>query len=58
MQASTVEQIAQLKMEAASREIEAQGTYEELQLQLKAETAAREQRQAEDMANSNYNFRI
>ncbi|MFQ6648481.1 hypothetical protein Gotur_021434, partial [Gossypium turneri] len=42
MQASIVEQIAQLKSEAASREAEAQRKYEELQLQLKAEVAARE----------------
>ncbi|MFQ6670188.1 hypothetical protein Gotur_035204 [Gossypium turneri] len=42
MQASTVEQIAQLKAEAALRETEAQRKYEELQLQLKAEAAARE----------------
>ncbi|MFQ6660375.1 hypothetical protein Gotur_028931 [Gossypium turneri] len=39
---STVEQIAQLKAEAALREAEAQRKYEELQLQLKAEAAARE----------------
>ncbi|KAK5794379.1 putative cytochrome P450 [Gossypium arboreum] len=42
MQASTVEQIAQLKAEAASREAEAQRKYDELQLQLKAKAAARE----------------
>ncbi|MFQ6667523.1 hypothetical protein Gotur_033508 [Gossypium turneri] len=42
MQASTVEQIAQLKAKATSREVEAQRKYEELQLQLKAEAAARE----------------
>ncbi|MFQ6629743.1 hypothetical protein Gotur_007198 [Gossypium turneri] len=42
MQASTIEQIAQLEVEAASREAEAQRKYEELQLQLKAEAAARE----------------
>ncbi|MFQ6641293.1 hypothetical protein Gotur_014958, partial [Gossypium turneri] len=42
MQASTVEQITQLKAEVASREAEAQRKYEELQLQLKAEAAARE----------------
>ncbi|KAH1056349.1 hypothetical protein J1N35_034414 [Gossypium stocksii] len=42
MQASTVEQIAQLKVEVASREAEAQRKYEELQLQLKAEAVARE----------------
>ncbi|MFQ6645523.1 hypothetical protein Gotur_019238, partial [Gossypium turneri] len=42
MQASTVEQIAQLKVEAASREAEDQRKYDELQLQLKAEAAARE----------------
>ncbi|MFQ6645522.1 hypothetical protein Gotur_019238, partial [Gossypium turneri] len=34
MQASTVEQIAQLKVEAASREVEASKKYDELQLQL------------------------
>ncbi|KAH1129150.1 hypothetical protein J1N35_000528 [Gossypium stocksii] len=42
MQASTVQQIAQLKMEAVSREVEVQRKYEELQLQLKAEVATRE----------------
>ncbi|MFQ6664295.1 hypothetical protein Gotur_031459, partial [Gossypium turneri] len=42
MQASTVEQITQLKAEAASREAEVQKKYEELQLQLKANAAARE----------------
>ncbi|PPR94582.1 hypothetical protein GOBAR_AA26081 [Gossypium barbadense] len=42
MQASTVEQIAQLKGEAASREAKAQRKYKELQLKLKAEAAARE----------------
>ncbi|MFQ6669837.1 hypothetical protein Gotur_034929, partial [Gossypium turneri] len=42
MQASTVEQIAQLKAEAASREAEAQRKYDELQLQLKAEVTMRE----------------
>ncbi|MFQ6644838.1 hypothetical protein Gotur_019538 [Gossypium turneri] len=42
MQATTVEQITQLKAEAASREAEVQRKYKELQLQLKADTAARE----------------
>ncbi|MFQ6652774.1 hypothetical protein Gotur_024480 [Gossypium turneri] len=42
MQATTVEQITQLKTEAASREVEVQRKYEELQLQLKADAAARE----------------
>ncbi|MFQ6656965.1 hypothetical protein Gotur_026844 [Gossypium turneri] len=42
MQASTVEQIAQLKAEASPREAEAQRKYKELQLQLKAKAAARE----------------
>ncbi|KAH1106417.1 hypothetical protein J1N35_010185 [Gossypium stocksii] len=42
MQASTVEQIAQPKTEAASREAEAQRKYDELQLQLKVEAATRE----------------
>ncbi|MFQ6649325.1 hypothetical protein Gotur_022903, partial [Gossypium turneri] len=42
MQASTVEQIAQLKAEVASREVEAQRKYDELQLQLKVEAATRE----------------
>ncbi|XP_052487789.1 uncharacterized protein LOC105766206 [Gossypium raimondii] len=42
MQASTVEQIAQLKAEEALREAEAQRKYDELQLQLKAEAVARE----------------
>ncbi|MFQ6633937.1 hypothetical protein Gotur_011704, partial [Gossypium turneri] len=41
MQASTVEQIAQLKAEEASREAEGQRKYE-LQLQLKVEAAARQ----------------
>ncbi|MFQ6626606.1 hypothetical protein Gotur_005104, partial [Gossypium turneri] len=41
MQASTVEQIAQLKMETTSREAEAQRKYDELQLQLKTEAATR-----------------
>ncbi|KAK5795130.1 hypothetical protein PVK06_036387 [Gossypium arboreum] len=45
MQASTVEQIAQLKVEAASTEVEVQRKYEELQLQLKEEAAAREAEQ-------------
>ncbi|XP_040951133.1 uncharacterized protein [Gossypium hirsutum] len=42
MQATTVEQITQLKVEAASREAEVQRKYEELQLQLKADAAAKE----------------
>ncbi|PPR91004.1 hypothetical protein GOBAR_AA29681 [Gossypium barbadense] len=42
MQASTVEQIAQLKVEVASREAEAKRKYDELQLQLKVEATARE----------------
>ncbi|KAH1073405.1 hypothetical protein J1N35_025733 [Gossypium stocksii] len=42
MQASIVEQIAQLKAEAASREAEAQRKYDKFQLQLKVEAAARE----------------
>ncbi|KHF97426.1 serS [Gossypium arboreum] len=42
MQASTVEQIVQLIVEAASREAKAQRKYDELQLQLKAEAAAKE----------------
>ncbi|KHG13261.1 Major vault [Gossypium arboreum] len=42
MQANTVEQIAQLKAEATSREAEAQRKYDELQLQLKAKAAVRE----------------
>ncbi|PPS05045.1 hypothetical protein GOBAR_AA15625 [Gossypium barbadense] len=41
MQVSAVEQIAQLKTEATSREAEAQRKYEELQLQLKAEAVAK-----------------
>ncbi|MFQ6662724.1 hypothetical protein Gotur_030480 [Gossypium turneri] len=41
MQASTVEQFAQLKAEAALREAEAQRKFEELQLQLKAEATTR-----------------
>ncbi|KAH1113771.1 hypothetical protein J1N35_007149 [Gossypium stocksii] len=45
MQASTVEQIAQLKAEATSREAEVQRKYEELQLQLKEEAATREAKQ-------------
>ncbi|KHG20473.1 hypothetical protein F383_25633 [Gossypium arboreum] len=43
MQASTVEQIAQLKTETTSREVKAQRKYNELQLQLKAEAVAREE---------------
>ncbi|KHG23919.1 Membrane protein [Gossypium arboreum] len=58
MQASTVEQIAQLKAEAASRKEKAQRKYNKLQLQLKAEAAAREAEQQENMTNSNYSFRI
>ncbi|MFQ6628536.1 hypothetical protein Gotur_007092 [Gossypium turneri] len=46
MQASTIEQITQLKTEAASREAEVQRKYEALQLQLKAEAAAREAEQS------------
>ncbi|MFQ6648456.1 hypothetical protein Gotur_021698, partial [Gossypium turneri] len=42
MQVSTIEQIAQFKLKAASRKAEAQRKYEELQLQLKAEATARE----------------
>ncbi|PPS06901.1 hypothetical protein GOBAR_AA13747 [Gossypium barbadense] len=42
MQASTVEQIVQLKTELASREAEVQRKYEELQLQLKAEATTKE----------------
>ncbi|KAK8275930.1 hypothetical protein V6Z11_D10G168000 [Gossypium hirsutum] len=42
MQATTIEQITQLKAEATSREAEVQKRYEELQLQLKADVAARE----------------
>ncbi|MFQ6640838.1 hypothetical protein Gotur_014921 [Gossypium turneri] len=42
MQASTVEQIAQLKAKEALREADAQRKYDKLQLQLKAEAVARE----------------
>ncbi|KAK8279921.1 hypothetical protein V6Z12_D09G142500 [Gossypium hirsutum] len=42
MQATTIEQITQLKAEATSREAEVQKRYEELQLQVKADAAARE----------------
>ncbi|KAK5772506.1 hypothetical protein PVK06_048795 [Gossypium arboreum] len=42
MQANTVEQIAQLKAEAALREEEAKKKYDELQLQHKTKAAARE----------------
>ncbi|MFQ6671400.1 hypothetical protein Gotur_035955, partial [Gossypium turneri] len=42
MQASTVEQIAQLKAKATSKEAKAQRKYDELQLQLKAKAVARE----------------
>ncbi|PPR97523.1 hypothetical protein GOBAR_AA23143 [Gossypium barbadense] len=42
MQVSTVEKIAQLKAEEASREADAQRKYDELQLQLKAYAAAME----------------
>ncbi|KHG30565.1 Transcriptional repressor TUP1 [Gossypium arboreum] len=45
MQASTVEQIVQLKAEAASRKAEVQRKYEELQLQLKKEATTREAEQ-------------
>ncbi|PPR98523.1 hypothetical protein GOBAR_AA22136 [Gossypium barbadense] len=55
MQASTVEQIVQLKAEAASRKAEVQRKYEELQLQLKNEATTRE---AENTTNSSYSFRI
>ncbi|KAK5793716.1 hypothetical protein PVK06_034870 [Gossypium arboreum] len=62
MRASTVEQIAQLKVEAVSREVEAQRKYDELQLQLKEEAAVkeavREVRQQENMTNSGHNFKI
>ncbi|MFQ6651524.1 hypothetical protein Gotur_023815 [Gossypium turneri] len=47
MQATIVEQITQLKVEAASREAEVQRRYEELQLQLKADEAAEVQRKYE-----------
>ncbi|PPR88038.1 hypothetical protein GOBAR_AA32656 [Gossypium barbadense] len=50
MQARTVAQIAQLKVEAASIKAEVQRKYEELQLQLKKEAAAREAEQ-----NKKYN---
>ncbi|KHG24944.1 Transcriptional repressor TUP1 [Gossypium arboreum] len=50
MQASTVGQIAQLKVEAALIKAEVQRKYEELQLQLKKEAAAREAEQ-----NKKYN---
>ncbi|XP_040965954.1 uncharacterized protein [Gossypium hirsutum] len=46
IQAITVEQITQLKAEAASREAEVQRKYEELQLQLKVDAAAREAKAA------------
>ncbi|MFQ6641868.1 hypothetical protein Gotur_014527 [Gossypium turneri] len=42
MQATTSEQITQLKVEATSREAEVQKRYKELQLQLKADAATRE----------------
>ncbi|KAH1107316.1 hypothetical protein J1N35_011084 [Gossypium stocksii] len=42
MQVSIVEKIPQVKAEAASREAEAKRKYDELQLQLKVETATRE----------------
>ncbi|PPS14168.1 hypothetical protein GOBAR_AA06422 [Gossypium barbadense] len=58
MQASTIEQIAQLKAEEASKEAEAQRKYEELQLQFKAEAERGKQRQAKNMTNSNNGFRI
>ncbi|MFQ6660776.1 hypothetical protein Gotur_029170 [Gossypium turneri] len=45
MQVTTVDQITQLKVDAASREAELQRKYKELQLQLKAEAAAREAKQ-------------
>ncbi|KAK5785368.1 hypothetical protein PVK06_039948 [Gossypium arboreum] len=37
MQVSTIKEIAQLKAEAASREVEAQRKYDELQVQVKVE---------------------
>ncbi|MFQ6624833.1 hypothetical protein Gotur_004230, partial [Gossypium turneri] len=46
MQATTVEQITQLKAEATSREVEVQRKYEELQLQLKEEATVRKQEAA------------
>ncbi|MFQ6641475.1 hypothetical protein Gotur_015952 [Gossypium turneri] len=42
MQATTVEQITQLKAEVAAREAKVQRKYKELQLQLKADAAERE----------------
>ncbi|KAK5794278.1 hypothetical protein PVK06_035497 [Gossypium arboreum] len=42
MQVSIVEKIAQLKANAASREVEARRKYDELQQQLKTEEAAKE----------------
>ncbi|MFQ6629443.1 hypothetical protein Gotur_007249 [Gossypium turneri] len=51
MQATTVEQITQLKAEAASREAEVQRKYEELHLQLKSNAAAREAEAAAREAN-------
>ncbi|PPS20400.1 hypothetical protein GOBAR_AA00179 [Gossypium barbadense] len=46
MQASTFEQIAQLKAEATSREVEVQRKYEELQLQFREEATVREAKAA------------
>ncbi|KHG15482.1 hypothetical protein F383_17483 [Gossypium arboreum] len=42
MQARTMEQIVQLKVEAASRKAETQRKYNKLQLQLRAEAATKE----------------
>ncbi|KHG18331.1 Dynein beta chain, ciliary [Gossypium arboreum] len=58
IQVSTVDQIAQLKAEAASREVEVQRKYEELQLQLKAKAAARKQSKGKNTMPSSNNFRI
>ncbi|KAK5819930.1 hypothetical protein PVK06_024964 [Gossypium arboreum] len=58
MQVSTVEQIAQLKAEAASREAEVQRKYEELELQLKEEAAAMEAKQNRKYNELQHSFRI
>ncbi|KHG26152.1 hypothetical protein F383_01312 [Gossypium arboreum] len=56
MQVSTVEHIAQLKAEAASREAKVQRKYEELQLQLRAEATAKEAEAAAREAEKSKNY--
>ncbi|MFQ6671001.1 hypothetical protein Gotur_035683 [Gossypium turneri] len=58
MQASTVEKIAQLKVEATSKEAEAQRNMKNSNNNLKRRQQQGKQRQAENMRNSSYSFRI